>query len=443
MKKFKPLSQLLAAVAVAATLGILFGTNTARAEEITVSGAISPTLTDWRETVAVPQFDPVQGTLYRVEIQITGSITGNANMESLDSQPAIIDLTMASRVDLLGTDGSVIISAEPAASTSRSFTAFDGDNDFAGSSGDQIAGLIGFDESVSATLTEPSDLERFRGTGDIDILLVASANALADGAGNIALRFETLTSATLAVTYIFEADTDLVCPAESLPDLKYMGESPVEPGSEREFRLEGDTDGYDGFLVKQIRPFGFSFQEGTVDQFGVRTIDVGPQRVKGELRATRVYACAGLCDLTSVYEDSIEIGEDELVPGQEVNIAIIDDDIDDRFDFFYKSEDLAALGENANPENLPSSQKIFVRGPEVGLVEFVTFNIPSAGMWNFYAADSVGVVKICIDEPVEDGELGEGEDVVDVRPMAYRFESYSDLVNDVRQGFQLFLPVIQ
>ena len=114
-------------LSLAITAGLFFGSEiVARAEEITVSGELPPTLTDWRETVAVPQFDPAQGTLYRVDIQITGSITGNANLESLDSEPSTIDLTMSSRVDLLGTDGSVVISAEPAASTSRSLTAYDG-----------------------------------------------------------------------------------------------------------------------------------------------------------------------------------------------------------------------------------------------------------------------------------------------------------------------------
>ena len=300
-----------------------------------------------------------------------------------------------------------------------------------------IPGLIGFDESVSAELTEPADLDRFRGTGNVDILLVASANALADGAGNIALRFETLTSATLTVTYVFEPDTDLLCPAESLPKLKYLGESPVEQGSEREFRLEDDTDGFDGFLVKQNRPFDFSFTEGTEDQYGVKTISVGPQRVKGDLAPTRVYACSGQCDLTEVYKDSFELGDDVLVPGQEVNLAVIDDDDDMRFDFFYTSQDLAELTDSGDPQDIPDERKVFVRGPVVNFVEFIPFEIPRPGNWNFYAADSVGVVKICIDE------VDEGEETDDLQSAAHRYDSYSDFINDVRQGFQLFLPVIQ
>lgn len=147
-----------------------------------------------------------------------------------------------------------------------------------------------------------------------------------------------------------------------LPNIKFLGDG---PGT---FTLEA---GFETFIVKRVRPFRFTLESGVIGDQGQRTYTATARE--------RVWLCAGNCELPAVYEDFYEIGN--FQPGQTINLVVIDDDDDERRNYF-------AVDNLAIPYQVVEEQ---------GMVQYVSLDVPQAGTWYYYAADSIGVAATCVE----------------------------------------------
>ena len=184
------------------TIALLAHGNLQAADQ-SFTNTIALAKTDWKNTLSVPKFDPALGILQAVEVTLTGHLAGTARYESLDNKPTTLVVDMAATVELQRLDGSFLTKAVPQAMSSVAVTKFDGTQDYAGTSGGILTNLIGEDVSEVVLLTAPADLANFIGPGNINLPANALGAANGSGAGNIALSFTTMSSASLDVRYIY------------------------------------------------------------------------------------------------------------------------------------------------------------------------------------------------------------------------------------------------
>jgi hypothetical protein len=157
------------------------------------------TKTDWTQTQGVDQFDPSLGTLTGVEIINDASLASQIKFESLDGAQATVTGTVAGTVTLTGAGASSLVTDTSADETFQA-GAFDGTPDFAGASGHDF-GSKSANASKSITLTNPSDLAAFTGTGQVSLTETAHATSSATGAGNLLTQINSTASAQVRVIY--------------------------------------------------------------------------------------------------------------------------------------------------------------------------------------------------------------------------------------------------
>jgi hypothetical protein len=155
------------------------------------------------------------------------------------------------------------------------------------------------------------------------------------------------------------------------PLVQYLGQG---GGS---YRL---PDGFELFIVKRrapgALPFTFELIKPDENDAGERVvvIDQDPRRMQ-----QRVWACAGDCGFVAHLDGSVDLGY--LEPGVTIGAVVIDDDDDHRINR-WEAEANGAKTEYPITEQL--------------MVEYLTLDIPLAGQWSYYAADSVGIVHVCL-----------------------------------------------
>lgn len=152
--------------------------------------------------------------------------------------------------------------------------------------------------------------------------------------------------------------------APQLPTIEWLGEG---AGT---YVLGSD---FDTFIVKRL-PFRFVMAPGTPDGAGNTTYEAAD----GE----RVWRCSGNCQLPAVYHAGYDLGQ--LAPGTRVNLVVIDDDIDNRLNWW-------AVDDPQEPYLVITDQQ---------MVEHITFDIPVAGQWYYYAQDSIGIAATCFEPSV-------------------------------------------
>lgn len=164
-------------------------------------------------------------------------------------------------------------------------------------------------------------------------------------------------------TIVQAQPSDSIC-RTVLPTVFYLGEGTGE------YVLE---DGFDLFVIKRLRPLRYETDSGTTNEAGQTTYTATERE--------RVWACAGDCQLPTLYQDDVEIGE--FGPGWRINMVVIDDDDDQRINWW-------AAGDPTVPYLPIEDQQ---------MVEYLSLDIPYQATWYFYAEDSVGVVAQCV-EPI-------------------------------------------
>ncbi len=196
------ISKLLTILTVISAV-IWLSTGSVFAEEIVYEDEVPLLKTDWARTISVPKFDPALGDLQQIEFVLSGTVDGSAKLESLDSQPAVIVVSMGAVINLTRPDGSVISESIPNTSETKSVTGFDGELDFAGSSGAEFAQLVDINVAETTVLSSQADLQLFKGNGMIELPVQAQGVSSGAGAGNLALAFTTMSSAKIAIRYVY------------------------------------------------------------------------------------------------------------------------------------------------------------------------------------------------------------------------------------------------
>lgn len=161
-------------------------------------------------------------------------------------------------------------------------------------------------------------------------------------------------------------DPPPTCNAD-LPEILWLGEG---VGA---YTLE---EPYQKFIVKR-RPFHFDVEEGVATVDGAVIYEAAPKE--------RVWACAGDCELPALYQEAIWLGY--FTPGWQLHLVVIDDDVE--------------TGEDARINwwavDDPMVPKLEVT--QQAMVEYLTFDVPDAGDWYFYAEDSIGLALACLAPP--------------------------------------------
>ncbi|GAB4555007.1 MAG: hypothetical protein Tsb0013_17720 [Phycisphaerales bacterium] len=171
----------------------------------TYMGDFALTTTNWDEAFSIPGFDTMGGdrVLKQIRIMLTGDVTGNAFAESLDAEPADINLFLQATLQLeLTASGTVLSEVIPVANETFMASAYDGMTDFGGTSGASFTGLNG-SAMVTDILDSPSILANFIDVASVDLTADANGTSTGTGAGNLITQFATSAGLSWKVEYIW------------------------------------------------------------------------------------------------------------------------------------------------------------------------------------------------------------------------------------------------
>lgn len=193
----------LHAVAAAALLATSLGS--AHATSISFSSATLPTqLTDWSSFADLQQFNPGQGLLQQVTLELFADLQGSAKAESRNNNAATITLTLQATLALARPDdaSTVLVQTTPLVSSVFHAAARDNLTDYAGPSGVTLSDLSA-SASSQASFSDASTLALFTGTGSLLLPFNAVGLSSAIGPGNLRTGFSTLAGGYATVTYEF------------------------------------------------------------------------------------------------------------------------------------------------------------------------------------------------------------------------------------------------
>lgn len=167
--------------------------------------------TNWNQTLALPLFNPILGSLNSVTLQVLGGVYGNVRLENEDASAAAISYTLAAQVTATGLSGITVV-VLPAASGTFNASVYDGTTDFGGTSGTTFSGL--FNTASNATSSSVlALLAAYTGAGTFNVNVAASGTSSSSGSGNWLSGFNTRAGALVTVTYDYDAPIQTPEPA--------------------------------------------------------------------------------------------------------------------------------------------------------------------------------------------------------------------------------------
>jgi uncharacterized repeat protein (TIGR01451 family) len=172
--------------------------------------------TNQSQTRSIPKFDPNLGQLTSIDLVVTGQITSDVQVENEDPSPVTVTGIVSGNLHLSGLDFNTLVTTS---ATSRNFNAgrWDGVNDFAGSSGKDFGNLT-VPGSKTITLTSPTALADYTGTGSVAITETAVATSTATGGGNLLVKVSSIGSGHLTVVYHYLPPADLSITKTASPE---------------------------------------------------------------------------------------------------------------------------------------------------------------------------------------------------------------------------------
>jgi hypothetical protein len=193
------------AVGLACLMGL---SAAAHADTVSFTAGHPLDTTDWSGFLALGKFDTSLGTLTGIRFDLTGSVVTDGGIESLDSAASQANLNLNATLNLAHPNSSAIISASANYSHSVTLVAFDGDVDFAGTSGVTLATHTS-NVTSSFTSTDANDFALFSALHGGTINLGISALAVSDvtGPGNVISYVITQAGAQASVTYTYNPAT--------------------------------------------------------------------------------------------------------------------------------------------------------------------------------------------------------------------------------------------
>ena len=201
-------------ITAALALTGLLGFGSAQAGVITSTKSVALAPTDWAEILSFAKFDTSLGTLDSVEFFLSGTTSGVAQAEHKGPFARDITLNISTILTLTRPDATTLVVATPVFSEIFHATSFDGNKDFAGTSGITTATKTATGTN-SITYTDISDLLLFSGSGTINLGLGTAGNSTATGSGNMTSDFTTSASGYATVTYHY---TSPIVPPAPVPE---------------------------------------------------------------------------------------------------------------------------------------------------------------------------------------------------------------------------------
>jgi hypothetical protein len=176
---------------------LLFSFQNIQAAEIIVGSQVPAQPTNWTQTLSLPAFNPLSGTLTSVQLTLTGFVSGNVGYENQDPVPATVTVRLHADITVLRPDNTTLYLVLPDASyTKTNVPIYDTVDDFGGASGEQ---RVLSDMTTAVTLfTDPADLALFMGAGNVDLTAVAVGTSSASGPGNVLLKVEAQAAGLIA-----------------------------------------------------------------------------------------------------------------------------------------------------------------------------------------------------------------------------------------------------
>lgn len=190
-------------MAVVCLLGL---TGAANADTLIYSSSKPLSTTNWTDVLNFSLFDTTLGTLNSVRFDLGGTVSGTGMAESLDASATNVALTLGSVLTLTRPDSSTLVVTNPFLTSNFSFTAFDGNINFAGTSGGST-GLQTHSASNFVVSSSGADLALFSasGGGVIGLGLGAAGQSSGTGSGNLITSFATQAAGNVSVTYDYTA----------------------------------------------------------------------------------------------------------------------------------------------------------------------------------------------------------------------------------------------
>lgn len=156
-------------------------THSALAQTIIVSDTVPAKTTNWSDSLMIPAFSPAMGQLTAVTLTLETPITGLVSYENTSSKPAVITSTHAVSIYLDLLDGQVINST-PSITRLDVVPAYDGQADYAGTSGATFT--LNTSLLITRFFTTPAALAQFYGHGLLTFPIRASGASNIEGPGN-------------------------------------------------------------------------------------------------------------------------------------------------------------------------------------------------------------------------------------------------------------------
>ena len=199
-------------------LACLLGSGSlAQASMMTSNVSHTLSKTDWTDTFAIAKFNTALGTLTSIKFDLSGYTTGILKAESDNTVATNVTLILESLLKLTRADMTFLVDVDPFTQRMFSFTAYDGVDDFGGTSGASTGNITSAVVVDSYTSALAADLASFStsGSGTVNVLLEATGKSKATGSGNLTTKFTTNATADVAVTYIYTAASTSIPEPES------------------------------------------------------------------------------------------------------------------------------------------------------------------------------------------------------------------------------------
>lgn len=190
---------------------------------------IPSTPTDFTTTLVVPKFDQPGDVLTAIDFDISGRGDGQIRVENLANSATSLTTTFRCDLGLIRPDNSVIVTGSATRVFTDNLSAFDGNLNYSGASGNSHNNLT---ISINASHTSPppaSDLALFTGAGTITLSFVGSNTSTVVGGSNISVSTKQDADARVSICYTFTKDcnhngiSDTVDIANGAPDANHDG----------------------------------------------------------------------------------------------------------------------------------------------------------------------------------------------------------------------------
>jgi hypothetical protein len=188
----------------------------ADADQIMHSAITPMTATDYDVAVPTPKFDSALGTLTSVSVTIEVQASVSAGVENTDGTPAMIALTLGAEGEAYAADDGSFVTAVSGTTTIHSLSAFDGTDDFGGTSGLSIATTTLTSTTATGARSDSGVLALYAGPpgnpGTAGTRVRATGIGVLKGDGVIHSMFTTQAAfLTVVVAYDYTPRWSVVC----------------------------------------------------------------------------------------------------------------------------------------------------------------------------------------------------------------------------------------